>query len=93
MQLPVDKDLAFGNVPSQIGDGVRDIWINYRTVVGHCEDGDLGDGAVAALDSAGAFVDCREIRVHVSGIPATTGDFLAGSRDFAQCVGIRAHVG
>lgn len=38
-----------------------------RTVVGHGEDGDLCDGAVAALHSPRSLVDGGQVRVHVAG--------------------------
>lgn len=68
VELAVDEDLAFGDVASEIGDGVGNVCGvlggleggergRGRTVVGHGQDGDLGDGAVAALDTAGTLVD------------------------------------
>ena len=29
------------------------------TIVRHCKDGDLSDGAISAFDSTGSFVDGR----------------------------------
>mgnify|MGYP001221060330 CR=1 FL=1 len=77
MQLPVDVDLALGNVARQVGDGVRDV------VVGHGEDGELRDRARAPLDAAGALVDGRQVRVHIAGVAAAAGHLLA-------CGGLRA---
>lgn len=71
VELAVDEDLAFGDVASEIGDGVGDVCGvlgslggggggergRGRTVVGHSQDRDLGDGAVAAFDTAGTLVD------------------------------------
>lgn len=50
------------------------------TVVGHGEDGDLGDGAVATLDSAGSLVDGGQICVHVTRETPPAGDLLSGCR-------------
>ena len=51
------------------------------TIVGHGENRDLGDGAVSALHSSGAFVDGGQISVHVAGEASTAGHFLSGSGD------------
>lgn len=51
------------------------------TIVGHGQNGDLGDGAVSAFHSAGAFIDGGQICVHVARKPSTPGYFLSGSRD------------
>ena len=50
------------------------------TVVGHGEDGDLGDGSVPALHSPGTLVDCGQICVHVSRETTTAGHLLSGCR-------------
>ena len=70
---------------TKLGDG-------DATIVGHGEDGDLGDGAVAALDAAGALVDGGQIGVHVAGEAAPAGHLLAGRRHLAQRLGVRRHV-
>ena len=49
--VPVDVDLSLCNVTSQIGNWVSDV------VVGHSEDGDLGDGPASALNPTGPLVD------------------------------------
>ena len=69
IQLPIDEDLAFCDVAGKIGDGVGNVWsclsILVRalgssdlTVVGHCENGDLSNGAITALDTSGTLVNC-----------------------------------
>ncbi|KAG6547480.1 hypothetical protein Mapa_010928 [Marchantia paleacea] len=67
LQIAVDVDLPLGDVPRQVGDGVRDV------VVGHGQDGDLRDGALAALDSTCALVDGCQIRVHVAWVASAPG--------------------
>ena len=52
MQLSVDVDLSLGDVTSEIRDGMGDV------IVGHGEDGDLSDGAVTSLHSAGTLCVC-----------------------------------
>lgn len=74
VKLTIDVDLALSDVSRQIGNRMGYV------VVGHGENGNLGDGAVAALDSAGALVDGREIGVHVAGETTTSGYLLTGCR-------------
>ena len=47
VQRAVHVDLALRDVARQVGDGVRDV------VVGHRQDGELGDAAVGALQAGG----------------------------------------
>merc|ERR1739836_335435 len=51
VQRTVNKDLTFRDVSSQVWNGVCDI------VIGHCEDGELRDGAIPSFDTAGALVN------------------------------------
>jgi len=51
-----------------------------RTIVGHCQDGNLGDRSAPPTDPARPLVDGREIRVHVPGEAPTTGHLLSGRR-------------
>ena len=64
-----------------------------RTVVGHGQDRNLGDGAVTALDTARALVDGRQIRVHVTRVSAATRHFFTCSGDFTEGVAVGCHVG
>ncbi len=64
-----------------------------RTVVGHGEDGELSDGAITALDTAGTLIDSGQISVHVAGVAAAAGHLLAGGGDLAEGVGVGRHVG
>ena len=43
-------------------------------VVGHSEDGDLGDGPSSALNPTGPLVDGGQIRVHVTGETTPSGN-------------------
>eukprot|EP00959_Pyramimonas_sp_CCMP1952_P217323 4545259-Pyramimonas_sp.AAC.1 len=71
------SETGFGSgrrvIPCEIGDGMGDV------VVGHSEDGELRDGALAALDTPGALVDGRQIRVHVPGVAATARHLRRGT--------------
>ena len=87
MQLPVDEDLPFGNVARQVRDRMGDV------VVRHGENGDLGDGAVAAFDAASSLVDGGQVRVHVTRVTAATGHFFASGGNLAQGVAVRGEVG
>ena len=49
------------------------------TIVGHGEDGDLGDGTVPALHTAGTLVDGGQIGVHVSREATASRDLFSGS--------------
>mmetsp|Transcript_26497 Transcript_26497/g.99679 ORF Transcript_26497/g.99679 Transcript_26497/m.99679 type:complete len:242 (-) Transcript_26497:968-1693(-) len=71
VKLPVDVDLPLRDVAGEVGDGVGDV------VVGHGQNGQLGDGAVAAADAASSLVDGGEVGVHVAGVGATAGHLLA----------------
>ena len=68
IQLPINEDLALGNVACKIRDRVCNVWkrsltilraligINL-TIVRHCENGNLGNGAITALDTSGTLVN------------------------------------
>jgi hypothetical protein len=86
VQVSVDEDLSLSDVTSKIGDGMGDI------VVGHGENGKLGDGTVLSSDSTGSLVDGGEISVHITRVSSSTWDFFSGGRDFSQGVGVGRHV-
>jgi hypothetical protein len=46
----------------------------------------LRDGTVTALDTTGAFVDGRQVSVHVTGETTSTWHFLSGGRDLTKSV-------
>lgn len=90
VQLSIDEYLSFGNIPCQVRNWVRDICAcqphrtrktneNAHTVIWHGQDGNLRNRPVAALHTARAFVNGRQVGVHVSGV-ATTSRYL-----FASC--------
>ena len=78
VQLPVDEYLSFSNVSSKIRDRVSDVYeaklegfrypvkAKSLTIVWHCKDGNLSDGAVAAFYSTCTLVDGGQIGIHVS---------------------------
>jgi hypothetical protein len=59
------------------------------TVVGHGQNGDLGDGAVAALYTTSSLVDGGQIRVHVTGVSTATGHLFSGGGDLTKSVAVR----
>jgi hypothetical protein len=63
------------------------------TVVGHGQDGDLGDGAVAALYTTSSLVDGGQIRVHVTGVSTATGHLFSGGGDLTKSVAVRGQIG
>ena len=63
------------------------------TIVGHSQNGDLRDGAIPALHTAGSLVDGGQIGVHVTGETTTSGHLLTGSGHLTQSLGVRGHVG
>lgn len=60
VQLPVNVHLPLRNVASEIRNRVSDV------IVRHGEDGQLSDGALAALDSPSTLIDGGQIGVHVT---------------------------
>lgn len=63
------------------------------TIVRHSQDGDLGYGTVSAFDTTGSLVDGRQIRVHVTRVTATTGDFFTGGRHLTKGIAVGGQVG
>jgi hypothetical protein len=49
-----------------------------HTVVGHGQDGNLGDGTVPSFYTSSTLVDGGQISVHVTGVTTTTGHFFSG---------------
>lgn len=49
VQLPVNVDLALGDVASEVRDGVSDV------IVWHRQNGDLGNGTVPPLHTPGSL--------------------------------------
>lgn len=65
--------LSLRDVPGKVRDRVGDV------VVRHGEDGQLGDGPVAPVNTSGPLVDGGQISIHVTGVTTATGHFLTGS--------------
>jgi hypothetical protein len=63
----INENLAFSDIACKIGDVMGDI------MVGHVQNGDLGNGTIAFSDTTSALVDGRKICVHVTGITTTSG--------------------
>lgn len=78
--VPYKADSGEGVILVQVKESCFSI-ATALTIIGHGENGDLGDGAVSALHSAGTFVDGGQISVHVAWKASTAGHFLSGSRD------------
>lgn len=72
MQLTVYVYLSLGNVTSQIGNWMGNI------IVGHSQNGDLSNGTVTALYTAGTLVNGGQIGVHVTWETTTAGHFFSG---------------
>lgn len=49
-----------------------------NVVVGHGQDGNLGDGTVPSLNSTSTLVNCRQIGIQITGVTPSTGNFLSG---------------
>lgn len=86
MKGVVDEDLALCDIASQVGDGMGDIR------VGHRKDGQLGDGTIAASDTASSLVNGGEIGVHVTWVTTTTWHFFSGGRDLTKGVSVGGHI-
>ena len=64
VQLPVHVHLPFCDVAGEVWNGVSDV------IVGHRQDGQLSDGALAPLNPPSALVDGGQVSVHVTWTPA-----------------------
>jgi hypothetical protein len=64
-----------------------------HTVVGHSQDGNLGDGSVAALYTTSSLIDGGQIRVHVTGVTTSTGHFFSGGGDLTKSIAVGRQVG
>ena len=87
LQFAVEHDLAFGDVPGEVGNGMRDVG------VGHGENRQLRDAARRPFDDPRTLEKRREVGVHVAGIAATSGHFVARCRNFAQRLAVVRDVG
>lgn len=66
---------------------------NELTVVGHGQNRNLCDGTVTALDTTSSLVDGRQIRVHVTRVSTTTGNFFTSSRHLTEGIAVRGQIG
>ncbi len=87
MQLTRQHDLALGDIAGQVGNGMGHV------VVGHGHDHQLSHRSRPTMNTAGPFVDRRQVGVHVSGVAASTRHLLAGRRHLAQGLAVVRHVG
>jgi hypothetical protein len=72
---------------------VNDSLLRKLTVVRHCQDRNLCDGTVTALNTTSSLVDGRQIRVHVTRVTTTTRDFFTGSRHLTEGIAVRGQIG
>jgi hypothetical protein len=59
-----------------------------HTVVWHRQNRNLGDRSVAALDTAGALVDGRQIGVHVTWVSTSSRHFFSGGGNLTQRIAV-----
>jgi hypothetical protein len=85
-ELPVEDDLALGDVAGQVRDGVGDI------VVGHREEGYLRYRALRALDPARALVERGQVGIEVARVALARGNLAARRGDLAERLAIVGHV-
>mmetsp|Transcript_8400 Transcript_8400/g.12793 ORF Transcript_8400/g.12793 Transcript_8400/m.12793 type:complete len:334 (+) Transcript_8400:495-1496(+) len=62
-------------------------------IVGHCQDGHLGDRTHLALHTTGSLVDSRQVGVHVTWVTSSSRHLFSSSRNFSQGVGVGGHIG
>jgi hypothetical protein len=63
------------------------------TIVRHGENRNLGNGAVAALDTTGTLVHGGQISVHVTRVTTTTRNLFTGSGDLTKSVTVGRQIG
>lgn len=63
------------------------------TVVRHGQNRNLCNGTVTALDTTSALVDGGQIRVHVTRVTTTTGDFFTGCRHLTKGIAVGGQIG
>mmetsp|Transcript_75879 Transcript_75879/g.180300 ORF Transcript_75879/g.180300 Transcript_75879/m.180300 type:complete len:235 (+) Transcript_75879:81-785(+) len=70
VQATVDEHLSLCDVAGEVRDRVGDV------IVWHCENWELGDSAVASLDTSCTFIDGRQVGVHVTWVTTATRHLL-----------------
>lgn len=68
-------------------------FVTGLTVVRHGQDGNLRDGAIAALHTTGTLVDGRQVSVHVTRVTSSAGDFFSGGRDLTEGIAVGGQIG
>jgi hypothetical protein len=63
------------------------------TIVRHGENRNLGNGAVATLNTTGTLVHGGQISVHVTRITTTTRNLFTGSGDLTKSVTVGRQIG
>ena len=63
------------------------------TIVRHGQNRNLGDGAVATLNTTGTLVHGGQISVHVTRVTTTTRNLFTGSRDLTKSVTVGRKIG
>lgn len=61
-------------------------------VVGHRQDGNLGDGAISSRHTASSFVDGRQISVHVTRETTTTRNFFSSGGNLTKGIAVGRQV-
>ena len=62
-------------------------------IVRHGQDGNLRNGAVTSVDTTGPLVDGGQVRVHVTGVTTSTGNFFSGRGDFSKGIAVGGQIG
>ncbi len=86
VQHAVKNDLAFRDVACKVRDGVGDI------IVGHGQDGDLGDRSGAAFHNARAFIKGGKLAVQIARVAFSGGDLALGGGDLTHCLAVGGDV-
>ena len=81
------NDLSLGDVSGKVGNGVSFV------VLGHGQDRDHGDGALASRFSARTLVHGCKVGVKVTGVTAPAGNFLSCRRNLTQSFCVVGDVG
>src|SRR5574341_807382 len=86
VQVPRKHDLAFGDIPREVGNGMGDV------VLGHGDHGQERDRALKIVNAPRALIERREVGIHIARIAAPARPLLPGRGYFAQGVAVVRHV-
>ena len=86
VHVSINIDLALSDISSKIWNWMSDI------IIGHCEDGELGNGSELSINTTGSLIDGGKIRIHVTWVTSSTRHLLSGCRDLSQGIGIGCHI-